>query len=153
MTEIIDGGRRRAWQITLGRKGEDERTAFCFSSPEQQQHRLRESLEIVVPVDLRVVPQRYLTKHLNKAEEVVTADGTCYRKRRWGRTVKKGKRHNRPERIGPEWVSVVMRDRNDSQTREKDRGGDTGETMKNWRRKSGEEDRVAGWLQEDKDRT
>lgn len=27
-----------------------------------------------------------------------------------------------------------------------------GETMKNWRRKSGE-DRVAGWLQEDKDGT
>lgn len=76
VTEIIDGGRRRAWQITLGRKGGDGGIAFCSCSPEQQQHCLRESLEIVVPVDLRVVPQRYLTKHLNKAEEVVTADRT-----------------------------------------------------------------------------
>lgn len=33
--------------------------------PEEQQHCLRECLEVVVPVDLRVVPQRYLTKHLH----------------------------------------------------------------------------------------
>lgn len=51
-----------------------KRFVVVFSSPKQQQHRLRESLEVVVPVDLRVVPQRYLTKHLNKAEEVVTVD-------------------------------------------------------------------------------
>ena len=43
------------------------------SSPEEQQHCLRERLEIVVPVDLRVVPQRYLTKHLHGGKEVVTA--------------------------------------------------------------------------------
>lgn len=30
----------------------------------------------------------------------------------------RGKRHNRPERIGPEWVSVVMRERNNSQVRQ-----------------------------------
>lgn len=50
------------------------RSVVGFCSPKQQQHSLRESLEVVVPVDLCVVPQRYLTKHLNKAEEVVTVD-------------------------------------------------------------------------------
>lgn len=36
--------------------------------PEEQQHCLRECLEVVVPVDLRVVPQRYFTKHLRRGE-------------------------------------------------------------------------------------
>lgn len=36
--------------------------------PEEQQHCLRECLEVVVPVDLRVVPQRYFTKHLRRGD-------------------------------------------------------------------------------------
>lgn len=54
-----------------GKRTEDEQRSH-LSSPEEQQHRLREGLEIVVPVDLRVVPQRYPTKHLHG-------------RRRWGR--------------------------------------------------------------------
>lgn len=42
--------------------------ASSSSSPEEQQHGLRERLEIVVPVDLCVVPQRYFTKHLHGRE-------------------------------------------------------------------------------------
>lgn len=67
-----------------------KRSVVGFSSPKQQQHCLRESLEVVVPVDLRVVPQRYLTKHLKKkAEEVVTAHRMWHWKRSRGGTGKK----------------------------------------------------------------
>lgn len=40
-----------------------------FILPEEQQHGLRECLEVVVPVDLRVVPQRYFTKHLRRGKQ------------------------------------------------------------------------------------
>ena len=39
-----------------------------FSSPEEEQHSLGERLEVVVPVDLAVVPQSYLTKHLKEGD-------------------------------------------------------------------------------------
>lgn len=53
------GRRRKKGEINHGMK-----MRGIVILPEEQQHCLRECLEVVVPVDLRVVPQRYLTKHL-----------------------------------------------------------------------------------------
>lgn len=43
-----------------------QREAAPQTSPEQQQHRLRKGLEVVIPVDLVVVSHSNLPKHLVK---------------------------------------------------------------------------------------
>lgn len=98
-----------------------------FSSPKQQQHCLRKSLEVVVPVDLRVVPQRYLTKHLNKAEEVVTADRMWHWKTVVRRDSKKEKK--RKHKTQPSWGTqrLIIRGRNNS--------GETKRQTGRWREK------------------
>lgn len=85
--------------------------------PEEQQHCLRECLEVVVSVDLRVVPQRYLTKHLH-GRKGSTQDMTSALKEE---RIIKMKGQLPPYRIKLKYLLLIRGAKNKLQKRQTDR--------------------------------
>ena len=105
-----------------------------FSSPEEEQHSLGERLEVVVPVDLAVVPQSYLTKHLKEG-------GCTYRKggQYTGNEISIGpragvkRREEKEERRQKEWTGKTRRrEREGGPTKRKLPNTDTSTQKNGW---------------------